>query len=294
MKNFSKILVFIFLTFLFLVGKSHASLLITENSHPLSLVDLGTEITINDGLPNSEWGGGSQALGIAGEDNETEGRPNTYTYQVWDLEGIFWNRETQILTFIGGFDYLNGVYRHANVPIGDVFIGENYVLDLSRDGGYKGEHLTSTGNFDLIKNYVSTENTHNVPSASPYRYLNGGGKIGTGSYSAYRISYTDWAGIDLFEPWRQWSGGPWINDAHYALEIHTAGIKFNSTSLSNLINDGNLIHLTYQCGNDLILGQNQSHPTPEPASLLLLGSGLACIGIIRRKKTKKNGKRLSG
>ena len=271
MKKSLFILAFSVMAIFFMFGGVQAS----------SLIDLGTEITINDGLPNSSWGGGSAALGIAGEDNETEGNPNTYTYQRWDLEGMFWNEVTQKLFIIGGFDYLNGAAGYPDIPIGDIFIGDDFVLDLSRGGGSNGEHLTETGSFDLIRNYTETEDAHDVTASSPYRYLNGGSILANGSYSAYQISETDWSGIDLFEPWRESSYGPWTNDIHYALEILTAGLEFDGISLAGLIDAGNQIHLTFNCGNDDIEGQVH---TPEPVSMLLFGTGLIGLAGVGRKK----------
>jgi len=242
----------------------------------LSKSDLGAEITMNDGLPDSSWGGGSAALGIAGEDNETEGNPNTYTYQMWDLEGMFWNKSTKRLFIIGGFDYIDGAAGYPDVPIGDIFIGDDYVLDLSRDVNDK--HLRATDGFALIENYTGTEDAHDVLASSPYRYLDGGNIVadGSGSYSAYQISKTDWSVIDLFEPWRESYEGDWTNDVHYALEISTYG-----DYLAGLINAGNQIHLTFQCGNDDIEGQFHA---PEPTTMLLLGTGLIGLAGVWRKK----------
>jgi len=259
-----------------------AIFIMTGSVLALSLVDLGTEITINDGLPNSTWGGGSDALGIAGEDNETEGNPNTYTYQRWDLEGMFWNETTNKLFIIGGFDYLDGAAGYPNIPIGDLFIGTDYVLDLSRGGGSNGEHLKDTdGRFDLIKNYTETEGAHDILASSPYRYVDGGSIVANGSYSAYQISEADWNGIDLFEPWRESYNGDWNNDVHYALEIFSSESDFGGGIFAGLISAGNQIHLTFQCGNDDIEGQV---PVPEPSTMFLFGTGLIFLAGIGRKK----------
>jgi hypothetical protein len=268
MKKYS-IIILAILSFLF----------ISSNSFALSIGDLGTQITINDGQANSTWGGGSQALGIAGEDNETEGSPNTYTYQSWDLEGMFWNASTSKLFIIGGFNYLSGQVTDGISHIeytGDIFIGSNYVLDLSRASS---NYLTSIGTYNIIENYTSVTEPHDVLTSAPLAYSVGGTNVGTGSYSAYQI--TDWTGINLFEPWRESANGAWTNDTHYALEVNLSG-----TTTANLINAGNLIHLTLSCGNDTIEGKVA--PVPEPATMLLFGTGLVGLAGIGRKKFRKS------
>ena len=47
------------------------------------------------------------------------------------------------------------------------------------------------------------------------------------------------------------------------------------------------VHWTEQCGNDSIEGGGT--PVPEPATILLIGSGLVSFGILGRKKFKVRG-----
>lgn len=231
----------------------------------ISVADLGINITTNDGLANSIYDGGSPALGIGGEDNETErvGYLNTLTYQSWDLEAIFWNSSTEKLTIVGGFDYLNG---NSGEAAGDLFIGDNTgyntVLDLSRSG----ENLVEDGTFKIWQGDLSVEVPSDIPASTPYKYLSGGTEIDGGDYSVFEI------GNDIgLEGWK-------CDDTHYALVIETGG-----TTAASLINAGNDLHFTLECGNDLITGKAQAVPEPGIVSLLLLG--VAFLGFNWKRKS---------
>jgi hypothetical protein len=244
-------------------------------SFGLSLSDLGNNITINDSIYSNitqNSAGSTNPTGIGNENNETE--KGTIANQDWDLEAIFWNYSTKNLYIIGGFNYLSGVNGY-NVNMGDIFIG-GVVLDLTREPNNTSgnrEHLKTGGTYNIVSGNFSTLVTTDVPASGPYAY-NAGGMIDTKQNYTYSVeTITDQGIIGSFTSW------PGYSNNHYALIINA------SDSVATLINSGSLIRTTFSCGNDLITGK--AAPVPEPATMLLLGTGLVGLAGFGRKKFKK-------
>lgn len=239
--------------------------LIPGASFALTLSDLGTQITIADGINNS---GTSQSLGPAGEDNETEF--GTVATQPWDLEGMFWNSAENTLYIVGGFDFANGYRREY---FGDVFIGYDedsgdydYVLDLPNYfTDSPNQALGASGSYLVYSGDYSTQDASYRNESNPYAYKSNGSTDGTKyNYLTGQLTGTS------FDDWNS------CRAPHYFLGIEV------SDTIAAAINSGDLIHATLSCGNDTIHGQ-----VPEPATLLLLGTGLLGTGIISRRKIKK-------
>lgn len=247
---------------------------------------LGNDVTIYDGWHGSGgWSGsGDPRYDVFGdrvrEDNETE--PGTYIGQEWDLEGVYFDSSTGILSLAGGYNFQNGLaYGNGTIDPGDIFIdltgtgaGWDYVLDISG---------TSYALYDLTTATGTLVNVTDISSSSPWRWNYGSGtSVGSGTvaYNAYDLSTWSTA-LGAVSPehtpvgWQgQLTDASELN-AHYVM----SGFDLSSLYASLTPGDGMYIHYTYECGNDLLTGYI---PTPEPMSAVLLAIGIAGFAVRKR------------
>lgn len=231
----------------------------------------GENITVSDLIySGTGWYGNH-------EDNETE--PGTVTTQKWDLEAFL--LEGNILSMVGGYDFKNGV---DGVTSGDIFIDidGNALYGPANDGtGYNNTTIVNkTFGYDYVFDLDFASNSYNLykleegvsttsiyysinQESNPWKYVSGGELVKGGTFT-YLTGLND-------------------SQSGFLGGTHNVATGFD---LSFLAEDTDFTaHFTMACGNDNLIGKGTAG-SPEPATMLLLGSGLVGIAGLRRKFKK--------
>ena len=131
-----------------------------------------------------------------------------------------------------------------------VFKPGDIAIDVDEDGTYEYGIDVDTG---LLYGNVTWQNAIYFPEANPWA-IESGTEIGSVS-----LAYSD------------------EQNSHYIIET---AIPLSYLGLS--AGDHFTIHWTMECGNDYL--NLNATVVPEPATLLLLGTGLIALGISRKRK----------
>ncbi len=232
---------------------------------------LADNITIYDGA-------GYNGTGVGYEDSETE--PGMVNSQAWDLEGFFLDGNK--LSMVGGYDFLNGV---DGIESGDIFLSTDdvFVDDSYTSITYDNERVQNSFGYEFVidldfsaskytvygldensftKTAFYPQNENAIPGSNPWRYDSAGEWKAEGFFSLQEVSNTGF------------NGGTHYSLTGFDLSFLGADQEFYS-------------HFTMGCGNDNLMGHGTTAPVPEPATMLLFGTGLVGLASSRLRKKKK-------
>jgi hypothetical protein len=235
-------------------------------------------LTIDDSTngPTTYWGGSP------GSGEDVIGYPSWFS-----IEQLKATQTLTTTTVVLSGDYFYNIYINSS-PLklpGDLYISTTgWHVSTTDSPHYPTDTFLSTEGW----NYVVTYDRPDITSVS--------WNMGWGPLEARLYPLDNFGGITMTTAWRYdqaWRGGYNSNDTPL---IGTAKLTIDNTNPPNsslTLTFPNLpvpleslgFHFTMECGNDVVEGA--ATPIPEPATMLLLGSGLIGLVGFARKKFRK-------
>ncbi len=210
-----------------------------------------------------------------------------YGGQDFDAEYLYYKRVGNTLWFglQTGFDLMDGKVTHSNV---NYWTGD---LALSFDG-------TPT-TYEYAVDFGLQSKTYDGSNANQLNIGGNSGTPGIDNAGLYQVSTWNtgvYSGFTASNPLAMQSGtlksgSDFTNDkgSGLASDVLTSYYRIVSFSLADIgLQDTGFTlgaHWTMSCGNDAINGNAPVAPVPEPATMLLFGTGLIGLaGLVRRKE----------